>query len=101
MGCAFAGSQRCRNVFRAQAVTGGEFVVVVEDHGGPLVGEQFLGGGGVLDHRAIGREIAEETQQANDLRERMIEAWPEDANLLDDLVEEVIGLVETWRPTTE
>lgn len=35
------------------------------------------------------------------VRERMIEAWPEDANLLDDLVEEVIGLVETWRPTTE
>ena len=35
------------------------------------------------------------------VRERMIEAWPEDANLLDDLVEEVIGLAETWRPTTE
>ena len=29
------------------------------------------------------------------------EGWPEDANLLDDLVEEVIGLVATWRPTTE
>ncbi len=35
------------------------------------------------------------------VRERLTAAWPEDANLADDLVEEVIGLVSTWRPTTE
>ena len=35
------------------------------------------------------------------LRERLTTAWPEDAELLDDLVEEVVGLVETWRPSTD
>ncbi|HWL44580.1 MAG TPA: hypothetical protein VNQ73_16690 [Ilumatobacter sp.] len=35
------------------------------------------------------------------LRDRLMMPWPEDAELLDDLVEEVIGLAETWRPSTE
>lgn len=38
---------------------------------------------------------------SSDLRERLTAAWPEDAELLEDLVEEVIGLAATWEPTTE
>ncbi len=35
------------------------------------------------------------------LRDRLVTAWPEDAELLDDLVEQVIDLAATWQPTTE
>lgn len=34
------------------------------------------------------------------LRDRLVTAWPEDAELLDDLVEQVIDLAATWQPTT-
>lgn len=36
-----------------------------------------------------------------ELRERLTTPWPEDAQLLEDLVEEVLGLVATWEPTTD
>src|SRR5688500_10709031 len=35
------------------------------------------------------------------LRDRLRMGWPEDAGLLEDLVEQVIDLAATWRPTTE
>lgn len=35
------------------------------------------------------------------LRDRLVTAWPEDAELLDDLVEQVIDLAATWQPMTE
>ena len=35
------------------------------------------------------------------LRDRLRMSWPEDAGLLEDLVEQVIDLVATWKPTTE
>jgi len=36
-----------------------------------------------------------------ELRERLMTPWPEDAELLEDLVEEVIGFAATWEPTTQ
>ena len=35
------------------------------------------------------------------LRDRLRMSWPEDAGLLEDLVEQLIDLVATWKPTTE
>ncbi|MDW3215718.1 MAG: hypothetical protein R8G01_17090 [Ilumatobacteraceae bacterium] len=35
------------------------------------------------------------------LRDRLVTAWPEDAELLDDLVEQVVDLAATWQPTAE
>lgn len=35
------------------------------------------------------------------VRDRLRMEWPEDAGLMEDLVEQVIDLVATWKPTTE
>jgi hypothetical protein len=35
------------------------------------------------------------------LRERLVMSWPEDAGLSEDLVEQVIDLIATWKPTTD
>ena len=35
------------------------------------------------------------------VRDRLGMGWPEDAGLLEDLVEQVFGLAATWTPTTE
>lgn len=36
-----------------------------------------------------------------ELRERMMSEWPEDAGLIEELVEQVIELAATWRPSTQ
>ncbi len=36
-----------------------------------------------------------------EVRDRIRSMWPEDAELLSDLVEQVIDLAATWRPSTE
>ena len=35
------------------------------------------------------------------VRDRLRMEWPEDAGLMEDLVEQVLDLVATWKPTTE
>jgi hypothetical protein len=35
------------------------------------------------------------------VRDRLLMGWPEDAGLLEDLVEQVFDLAATWKPTTE
>jgi hypothetical protein len=35
------------------------------------------------------------------VRDRLRMGWPEDAGLLEDLVEQVFDLAATWKPTTE
>ena len=35
------------------------------------------------------------------LRDRLRMEWPEDAGLMEDLVEQMLDLVATWKPTTE
>ena len=36
-----------------------------------------------------------------ELRRRLMTVWPDEAELLEDLVEQVMDLVATWNPTTD